>query len=193
MIQQPLIPTAPRVACRDCHKLCDGCLVEYINGAGELELDDEIEWARPATRAAGARITCAVCGMPARGPLDRCAELCPACLTDLEATWAHLQRWADSVRDQKFVALNVWRDAVAAADRATAERYARAVEARWPMDGSEPAPNVAQRLARSRASGDGLSVLLNAEAARDEVVERLSEESARIGRGLDEVLRAQNN
>jgi hypothetical protein len=54
-IQQPLIPAAPRVACRDCHvvfedvsghQLCDGCLAEHINGAGELELDDEIDWER---------------------------------------------------------------------------------------------------------------------------------------------------
>lgn len=41
---------APLATCKDCsihfedlngHKLCDGCLCEYINGAGILELDDE--------------------------------------------------------------------------------------------------------------------------------------------------------
>lgn len=200
-VQQPLLPAAPRVACRDCHvvfedlnghTLCDQCLCDHINGAGELELDDdEIDWDRRVPfKPEGARITCAVCRMPAVGPLDRRAELCPACLVDLDATWAHLQRRADSVRDQKFAALNVWRDVVAAADRETAQRYAATVNARWPMDGSEMAPSVAIRLAKSRALGDGLSILLNAEAERDAAVERLAEERAQIGRGLDEVQKA---
>lgn len=196
-----MIPVAPRIACRDCHKvfedlkghrLCDVCLVEYINGAGELELDDEIDWERTqAPRVVeGQRITCAVCGRPSKGPLDRRATLCLVCLDDLQATWQHLQRRADSVRDQKFAALKAWRSAMAAADASAHARYAATVSARWPMDGSTPAPNVAARIARSRELGDSLAILLNAEAVRDETIARLAEESAQIGRGLDEVQKA---
>lgn len=96
--QQPLILVGPRVACRDCHavfedlsghKLCDQCLCEYINGAGELELDDEIDFDAPRhtpTQAKCASITCRVCGLGATVPLDHPALLCLLCLEDLDGT-----------------------------------------------------------------------------------------------------------
>lgn len=149
----------------------------------------EIDWATPKRRAR-AHYTCAVCERPQTAETVPAVLLCKLCDEDLSATWQHLQARADSVRDQKFAALNVWRDVTAAADVATLERYAATVKARWPMDGSAPAANVEARIAKSRALGDGLAIVLNAEAARDETIARLAEESARIGRGLDEVQKA---
>ncbi len=49
MARWPIAPAAPLVSCRGCqtqfedvsgHRLCDECLVDRVNGAGELELDD---------------------------------------------------------------------------------------------------------------------------------------------------------
>ncbi len=49
MARWPIAPAAPLTSCRSCriefedvngHKLCDECLIDRVNGAGELELDD---------------------------------------------------------------------------------------------------------------------------------------------------------
>lgn len=49
MARWPVAPAAPLTSCRGCsvefedingHALCDECLVDRVNGAGELELDD---------------------------------------------------------------------------------------------------------------------------------------------------------
>jgi hypothetical protein len=85
------------------------------------------------------------------------------------------------------IGAGAWRTVLLGADAATAQRYADTVSARWPMGGGEAAPNMAARIAKSHALGDSLSILLDAEAARDETLAQLAEESARIGHGLNEL------
>lgn len=121
-IQQPM---SPRVACRACHavfedlnghKICDVCLVDRVNGAGELELDDPDDVINRAVR-----ITCRVCGIGAIVPLDWPALLCEPCLTNLDATRERVQAWLSAA----LVAL----DANQAHWEAT--RAASPAQARW--------------------------------------------------------------
>jgi hypothetical protein len=164
MVEQlALIPSGSRVACRDCrvvfedlngHKLCDQCLCDHINGAGELELDnDEIDWETPRSTPQ-AHITCRVCDRPATVPLDHPALLCNDCLSPLDATRQRVADWLTSALRRLDENKAQWEADVAAspaADRwpaiqgaliAVAERRATqaALDATWAKRKGEGGP-----------------------------------------------------
>ncbi len=89
--------------CRDCntrfvdfasHGLCDACLVEYVNGAGELELDDDDLFiaVKPMQRIPPRR-KCAVCDMSS----VLAGELCEHCRRDLRGLLASLTSQQDTI------------------------------------------------------------------------------------------------
>lgn len=180
LIQQPLIPTAPRVACRVCrvvfedlngHTLCDTYLVEHINGAGELELDDdELFPERPAAsitpRLIGAQ-SCAACGLRAD------VLLCKECLQDVPQARQHVHTWLDGVlaqMDQHIAAFEALRGQHSAF-------WAKIEDARL---SERPDAD-----ARARAAHPIYAQLIDAEQAMQQALEPLGNERWRLEKALE--------
>lgn len=161
---------APAPACRACgktsvgtHGLCDACLVDRVNGAGELELDDPDDlFARPPRSVARAQqqatITCRVCGARSQQSIHTPALLCPACLLDLTATAAHVAYVREATLERLGVASDAWLTTVEALDAATRARWLAVCEARQSL-----APDVFQaKWDRTKRQGGAFAALLDA-------------------------------
>lgn len=150
-LQMALDDPAPlfAVTCRACgvrfedvngHRLCDPCLAERINGAGELELDDPDDvinqtqpkicgdCGQPFMTSVPERGQCAACiakrlgirqtNITCRVHLllcpanDRGVLLCPDCLGDLAAAAAHIAELRETTLDAWLTWLGTQDDAV---------------------------------------------------------------------------------
>ena len=186
--QLSLIPTAPRVACRGCrvvfedfngHKICDVCLVDRVNGAGELELDDPDDVINRAVR-----ITCRVCGLGATVPLDHPALLCPGCLEDLDATRARVQAWCEAALAGLDANQATWAAALSPAQDA----WGRVQGAMIGVAEKRVEKAVFDRTwAKRKAEGGPLAALLEAHEAYALECDRLGAEIARLALAQREI------
>lgn len=124
----PHRPGFRKTTCRSCGtsfqdlnglQLCDDCMVDRVNGAGELELDDPddvINWDTPrSVIARTARRQCRVCDTPYTVALDYDGPpLCEPCRADIPATKARVLAWLGGVLAEMDAALAA-ADAVATA------------------------------------------------------------------------------
>lgn len=185
----PLVEDAPRVACRECgvifedlsgHQLCDACLVEYINGAGELELDDDDLFSRPPRAVArqlatpDRRFACVVCALRAN------ALVCKECALDATASRQRVQAQLTALlarMDDEVEAFEV---------QAQASAEWRAIQAaQVKVDAGEmPLADFAARGAERKAQGGGWQVIIEAAEARDQALIPLAAERDRLEKAL---------
>lgn len=114
-----------------------------------------------------ATVTCPICDKEHRVPVLSPHRLCPGCASDLDATERHIKETLAAAEQAFDDATARWDAAWGQADPNDQERYHRVCDAQIAQ-----APGFAVKYQKAFDKGDGLSVLLKAKAACDEVAAR---------------------
>lgn len=158
-------------------------LEDALNDPDPLSFD-------PPPRAAvlTARITCRVCDRKEDIPILSSGKLCTHCRRDLDATERHIRETLAASEQALDAATDRWGAVWAQADDKDRARYHVVDDARLAN-----APGFAAKYQRALDRGDGLSVLLRAKEACDEVAARVQGRlAAWAARALEEVLLARS-
>lgn len=203
LTQAPLLLETTTRHCRICgaafealdddRQLCDEHLVECINGAGELEDDDdELFNTLRRTLIATARITCRVCERQAEQPIETAGLLCPLCREDLDATVRHIHEVLSAAHARFLAAYDRLSAAEAHADERTYARYENVREhLAAAAEGRVSAESVRRRYDEAKARGDSLSALLKERDAAEKVAEEYARLEQWAERGWAEISAAQ--
>lgn len=185
------------VTCRACgavfvdlsnKRLCDVCLVDRVNGAGELELDDPddiINQTAPLRIPELCAIVCVVCNLPIKIPIDAPARLCHACSADLVMTRNHVEMALAGARANHERAVDDWATALAAADPATLARWDKAES--YIKSGREGDAAFRATWERERATETPLGAILRAYERYTAAERATTELRAWAGRAIAEI------
>lgn len=124
----------------------------------------------PPPRAAALTIrrTCVVCDKPAEIPILAAGLLCDHCRRDLDATERHIRETLAAAEQAFDDATTCWDAVWGQADSNDQARYFNVCEAH-----AANAPGFAEKYKRALERDDGLSALLKAKAACDDVAARV--------------------